>query len=127
MGPSASLLAVWVTLFAFGIAVVYHLGLRIERWSRDLGFACLVLLAPTVLIGTCIAAHRIVRVDQADCEEKAPSAARLSGMSPMEFRARCMATKDPGEWLTSLRSSSSPERPDIVDALIKRLSAPLAR
>jgi hypothetical protein len=94
-----TLLAVWTALGAAGIAAVYSIGLRLERRSPALSLAVLVLLAPAVLIASWMAAHKIVRVDQATCEEKDPAAGRLSGMSPTEFRVRCMATKDVSEWL----------------------------
>jgi hypothetical protein len=94
-----TLLAVWTALCAIGIAVVYRIGVCVERRSPPLSLALLVLLSPAVLIASGIAAHQIVRVEQATCEEKDPRADRLSGMSPMEFRARCMATKDVSEWM----------------------------
>ena len=96
----ASLLAIWMALSAVGIAFIYRIALRMEQWSPTMSFASLVLLGPAVLIGSWIAAHQIVRVDQAACEVMHSSADRLRGMSPLpEFRARCMATKDNSEWL----------------------------
>jgi len=95
----ATLLAVWMALSGIGIAIVYRIGLRIERWSPALSLTSLVLLAPAVLVASWMAANQVVRVDQATCEEKDPSADRLSGMSPIEFRSRCIATQDISEWL----------------------------
>jgi hypothetical protein len=96
----ASLLAVWMALSAVGIAVIYRIALRIERWSPAISFTSLVLLGPVVLIASWMAAHQIVRVDQAACEQMDPSVDRLRGMSPLpEFRAKCIATKDNSEWL----------------------------
>ena len=96
----ASLLAIWMALSAVGIAFIYRIALRMEQWSPTMSFASLVLLGPAVLIGSWIAAHQIVRVDQAACEVMDSSADRLRGLSPLpEFRARCIATKDNSEWL----------------------------
>jgi hypothetical protein len=83
----ASLLAIWMALSAVGIAFIYRIALRMERWSPAMSFASLVLLGPAVLIGSWMAAHQIVRVDQAACEVMDSSADRLRGMSPLpEFR-----------------------------------------
>jgi hypothetical protein len=90
---------VWMALSAVGIAVVYRTGLRIERWSPTVGIVYLVLLAPAAMIGSWVAAHQIVGADQATCEEMDPSADRLSGMSPSEFRSRCIATQDNSRWI----------------------------
>ncbi|GLR86799.1 hypothetical protein GCM10007857_35100 [Bradyrhizobium iriomotense] len=96
---SACWLAVWIACFGFGMAVVYRTGLRIERWSRTLGLVYLVLIGPSVPILAWLAADRIVTVEQASCEELDPAADRLSGMSPSEFRVRCIATQDNSDWL----------------------------
>jgi len=101
---SLGLLAVWLILSGVGIALVYYVSTCIERWSHALGFVCLVSLGPAALIGGGIAAHHIVRLDVASCEERDPDLDRLSGMSPSEFRARCMATRDSGDWLTLRKS-----------------------
>src|SRR5262245_45658224 len=92
-------LAVWTACFGFGMAVVYRTGLHIERWSRALGLAYLVLIGPSVPILAWLAADQIVPSEQASCEELDPAADRLSGMSPSEFRVRCIATQDNSEWL----------------------------
>jgi hypothetical protein len=101
---SVSLLTVWLVLSAAGIALVYRIGIYLERWSHATSVVCLVLLAPAALIGGCVAAHQVVRLDLATCEEMDPSVDRLSGMSPSEFRARCIATKNNSDWL-ALRNS----------------------
>ncbi|WJR81158.1 hypothetical protein [Bradyrhizobium sp. NP1] len=98
-----SVLAVWIALSAGGIAVVYRVGLYIARWSPAVSIACLVVLSPPVLVGAWMVAHQIVRVEQASCEERDPSVERLSGMSPAEFHARCIATRDNSEWLALRR------------------------
>ena len=89
----------WIAFSAIGIAIVYRIGLRIERWSPAIGIVYLVLFAPAAMVGSWMAAHRIVGADQATCEEMDPSADRLSGMSPSEFRSRCLATKDNAGWI----------------------------
>lgn len=96
---SACWFAVWIACFGFGIAVVYRTGLRIERWSRTLGLAFLVLIGPSVPILAWLVAGQIVTVEQASCEELDPAADRLNGMSSSEFRVRCIATQDNSEWL----------------------------
>jgi hypothetical protein len=55
---SVSLLTVWLVLSAAGIALVYRIGIYLERWSRATSVVCLVLLAPAALIGGCVAAHK---------------------------------------------------------------------
>ena len=89
----------WIAFSAIGIAIVYRIGLRIERWSPAIGIVYLVLFAQAAMIGSWMAAHQIVGADQATCEEMDPSADRLSGMSPSEFRSRCIATKDNAGWI----------------------------
>jgi hypothetical protein len=95
----ASWLAVWITFSAFGIALVYHTALWIERWSSALSLAYLVMLAPTALIVSWVITDHIVGLEHASCEELDPSSDRLHGASPSEFRARCIATQDNSEWL----------------------------
>jgi hypothetical protein len=70
----ASLLAIWMALFAIGIAVVYRIALRIERWSPAMSLASLVLLGPVVLIASWMATHQITRVDQAKGPKSGPVA-----------------------------------------------------
>ena len=69
---SACWLAIWIACSGFGMAVVYRTGLRIERWSRALGLAYLVLAGPSVPILAWLAADQIVAVEQASCEELDP-------------------------------------------------------
>lgn len=96
--------AVWIVLSAFGVALVYFSGLWIERWSSALGLTYFVMLAPAALIAGWVAADQVLRVDHANCKELDPSPRRLQGASPLEFRARCIATQDNSEWLV-LRQS----------------------
>jgi len=84
--------------FSFGMAVVYRTGRRIERWSRTLGLAYLVLIGSSVPILAWLTADQVVTVEQASCEELDPAVDRLNGMSPSEFRVRCIATQDNSDW-----------------------------
>ena len=59
----------WIAFSAIGIAIVYRIGLRIERWSPAIGIVYLVLFAPAAMIGSWMAAHQIVGADQATCED----------------------------------------------------------
>ena len=92
------MLAVWIACFGSGMAAVYWTGLRIERWSRALGLAYLVFIGSSVPILAWLAADQIVTVELASCEERDPAADRLNGMSPSEFRVRCIATQDNWGW-----------------------------
>jgi hypothetical protein len=95
----ATWLLVWASLFVIGITLVDYTGRRIERWSPALSLICVVLLSPVVVIGSWVFAHQIVSVRQASCDEMDPTAEQLNGMSPSEFRTRCIATQDNSEWL----------------------------
>lgn len=96
---SACWLAVWIACFGLGMAVVYRTGLRIERWSGALGLTYFVLMGCSVPILAWLAADQIATVELASCEELDPTADRLKGMSPSEFRTRCIATHDNSDWL----------------------------
>jgi len=100
---TAGFLAVWIGLFAVGIALVYATGRRFERRWPVLSLVYLILLASAVLIASWMAAERIAGIEYASCEEMDPSAERLNGFSPSEFRARCIATQDNSEWLARRR------------------------
>jgi hypothetical protein len=101
---SACWLAVWIACFGLGMAVVFRTGLGIERWSPALGLAYLVIIGPSVPIVAWLAADQIVTVEQASCAELDPAADRLNGMSPSEFRVRCIATQDNSGWLARRRT-----------------------
>ena len=96
---SACWLAVWIACFGLGMAVVYRTGTRLEVWSHALGLTFLVLIGSSVPILAWLAADHFVTVEQASCEELDPAAERLRGMSPSEFRVRCIATQDTSDWL----------------------------
>jgi hypothetical protein len=97
-----SMLSFMILWFASSVAafgVVYYVGLRLERWSPTLSLLYFLMLAPGVPIAGWLAAGRIVASGQAGCEEMDPTADGLEGMTPSEFRARCIATQDESEWL----------------------------
>jgi hypothetical protein len=92
-------LLIWIALSAAGIALVYRAGLYVERRSPTLGLVFLVTLAPAGPVAGWIGANQLVGVEQAGCEELDPAPDRLHGLSPSEFRSRCVATQDNSEWL----------------------------
>jgi hypothetical protein len=100
---SSAWIALWIAFSLFGLAAVYATGLRIERWSPALGLLYLVLLGPAVPIVGWVTADHVMRVEHASCDEPDPGADRLNGMSPSEFRSRCIATQDNSEWLARRR------------------------
>ena len=53
-----------------------------------------VLLSISVLVASYVTAVRLVGVEQAACEELGPSAGKLVGSTPSEFRERCIATQN---------------------------------
>ena len=91
-------LAVWTACFGIGMTLVYRIGRHIERRSRALGLIYLVLIGSSVPILAWLAAAQIMPGAQASCEELDPAPNRLSGMSPSEFRVRCIATQDNSDW-----------------------------
>jgi hypothetical protein len=85
----------WFILILFasvGLILVYRMGLYIERRWPTLGLFYLVLSGPVVLVASWMVTDQITGPERASCEEMDPGADRLSGMSPSEFRQRCIAT-----------------------------------
>jgi hypothetical protein len=68
------------------------MGLYIERQWPTLGLLYFVLSGPSVLVASWMVADQITGLERASCEEMDPDADRLNGMSPPEFRQRCIAT-----------------------------------
>src|SRR5262245_9367907 len=93
----------WLILSSAGIFFVYRVGLRVERRSPNIGLGFLVLFGPAMLVAGGLAASQIAVVDHATCDEMDPSTERLHGVSPSEFRSRCIATQDNSEWLAIRR------------------------
>jgi hypothetical protein len=84
----------WIILVCIGIIAVYSTGQAIERWWPTMALFYFVLLSTGVLVGSYVTAVRLVGVEQAACEELEPSADRLLGSTPSEFRQRCIATQN---------------------------------
>ena len=89
----------WLILSSAGIFFVYRIGLRIERRHPNVSLAFFVLFGPAMLVASWLAASQLAGLDQATCDEMDPSTERLHGVSPSEFRSRCIATQDNSEWL----------------------------
>jgi hypothetical protein len=89
----------WIIFASVGLILVYRVGLYIElRWPT-LGLFYFVLSGPCVLIASWMVTDQIIGLEQASCEEMNPGADRLHGMSPSEFRQRCIATLNESAWL----------------------------
>ena len=84
----------WVILACIGIIAVYRTGRSIERWWPTMSLFYFVLLSTGVLVASYVTAFRLVGVEQAGCEELDPSADKLLGSTPSEFRQRCIATQN---------------------------------
>lgn len=89
----------WFVFSAVGIFLVYWMGMCIERRSPAMALAFLVMFGPGILVASGFAASQIAVGDNATCEELDPSADRLKGITPSEFRLRCIATQDNSQWL----------------------------
>src|SRR5215475_9720029 len=93
----------WLTLSSVGIFCVYRIGRRIERRAPTVGLAFFVVFGPAILVASGLAASRMAVDARATCEEMDPSTERLKGISPSEFRVRCIATQDNSAWLALQR------------------------
>ncbi len=87
-----SWLILWIIFASVGLILVYRMGLHIERRWPTLGLLYFVLSGPGVLVASWMVTDQITGREQNSCEEMDPSADRLNGMSPSEFRQRCIAT-----------------------------------
>jgi hypothetical protein len=84
----------WIVLSCIGIIGVYRAGRSIERWLPNMSLFYFVLVSTGVLVASYVTAVRLVGVEQAGCEELDPSADKLLGSTPSEFRQRCIATQN---------------------------------
>lgn len=84
----------WIILAWVGITAVYRTGRSIERRWPVASLFYFVLLSTGVLVASYVTAVRLVGVEQAGCEELDPSADKLLGSTPSEFRQRCIVTQN---------------------------------
>jgi len=84
----------WIILSCIGIIGVYRVGRSVERWLPSMSLFYFVLVSTGVLVTSYVTAVRLVGVEQAGCEELAPSGDKLLGSTPSEFHQRCIATQN---------------------------------